>query len=264
MRRGQILSVLILLIAIALVLGWWLTRSPVAGPLTLARVNFSDLPGWSAGDPKRALQAFQRSCTARVQDGDGLKLAYAGTAADWREVCAAAQRADTNAARAFFAQWFQPIAISAGRVEDGLFTGYYEPQLRGSRLHRGAYQTPVYGLPRDLISVDLGQFREALKGEHIAGRIVERRLVPYDTRARIDAKGLKQAPILFYGDDPAAVFFLHIQGSGRVQFDDGSWARVAYAGENGHPYTAIGKTLVAQGALQKGKVSMQTIRAWLI
>src|ERR1700742_1993984 len=263
MQRGRLLSGLVVLIAVAVALGWWLTRTPAPGPMTLTRVNFSDLPGWSAGDPKRAFLAFQRSCTARVQDSDDTKLAYAGTAGDWRAVCAAAQSADANAARDFFEQWFQPVAISAGSVKDGLFTGFYEPQIKGSRLHRGVYQTPVYGLPSDLVSVDLAQFREALKGEHIAGRVVARKLVPYDTRAEIDSKGLSHARVLFYAEDPVAVFFLHIQGSGRVQFDDGSSARVAFAGENGHPYTAIGKTLIAQGALQKGKVSMRTIRDWL-
>jgi len=263
MRWGRLIWVLVLLIVIAVALGWWLTRVPVAGPMQLTRVHFSDLPGWSAGDPKEAFQAFQRSCTARAQDSDDTALAYAGTAGDWRAACAAAGSADANAARDFFEQWFQPVAISAGSVRDGLVTGYYEPQLRASRLHRGPYQTPVYGLPSDLVSVDLGQFREALKGEHIAGRIEQHKLVPYDTRAQIDAKGVPQARVLFYAQDPVAVFFLHIQGSGRVRFDDGTSARVAYAGENGHPYTAIGRTLVAQGALQKGKVSMQAIRDWL-
>ncbi len=162
-----------------------------------------------------------------------------------------------------FELWFQPFAVSAGDARDGLFTGYYEPQIRGSRLHRGRYRTPIYGVPSDLVTADLGDFRGALAGERIAGRIVRRKLVPYATRAEIDAQGLGQAAVLFWSDDPVAVFFLHIQGSGRVSFDDGSKARVAYAGENGHPYTAIGRTLIAEKQLAKDKVSLQTIRAWL-
>jgi membrane-bound lytic murein transglycosylase A len=156
-----------------------------------------------------------------------------------------------------------PFAVSAGAVEDGLFTGYYEPQLHGSRTKHDRYQTPVYGLPDDLVSVDLGQFRDTLKGERIAGRVAGHTLVPYATRAQIDAKGPQSSQVLFYGDDPVAVFFLHIQGSGRVVFDDGSAARVGYAGQNGHPYTAIGKTLIAMGALNRENVSMQSIAAWL-
>jgi membrane-bound lytic murein transglycosylase A len=153
--------------------------------------------------------------------------------------------------------------VSAGEVKDGLFTGYYEPELHASRIRQGRYQTPVYGFPSDLVNVDLGAFRESLAGEHIAGRVVGRRLVPYDTRAQIDANGLLTAPVLFYADDPVSVFFLHIQGSGRVVFDDATVARVAYASANGRTYTAIGRTLIARGALERGKVSLQTIRAWL-
>ena len=113
-----------------------------------------------------------------------------------------------------------------------------------------------------MISVDLGAFRPFLRGERIAGRIEGRRLVPYATRAEIDAKGLS-APVLFYADDAVAVFFLHIQGSGRVRFDDGTNARVDYAGQNGQIYTAVGRSLIARGALKRADVSLQSIRAWL-
>jgi membrane-bound lytic murein transglycosylase A len=190
---------------------------------------------------------------------------YAGHVSDWLDVCRHAPAHPNNPAeaRAYFEENFAPFNIRAGSVKDGLFTGYYEPELHGSPTRHGRYQTPVYGLPDDLVSVDLGQFRDTLKGEHIAGRIESTRLVPYATRAQIDASGIPSSQILFYGDDPVAVFFLHIQGSGRVVFDDGSVVRVAYAGQNGHPYTAIGKTLIKNGALKRENVSMQSIAAWL-
>jgi len=266
MGRGRILLVLgVFLLVLAGALWWWLTRAPVQGPLKLTRVNFSDLPGWSAGDPKHAFIAFQRSCAMLTAQADETKVGgYGGTVADWREVCAASTKSDANAARDFFEQWFAPLLVSAGDAKDGLFTGYYEPQLNASIARHGPYRTPVYGRPNDLVEVDLGQFREALKGERIAGRVEHHRLVPYADRAEIDAKGLKTARVLFYADDPVAVFFLHIQGSGRVAFDDGSKARAAYDGQNGHPYTAIGRTLITEGQLTKDKVSLQTIRAWLI
>ncbi len=189
---------------------------------------------------------------------------YAGTISDWRAPCAAARAPSTSAeaARLFFEHWFAPVSISAGALKDGLFTGYYEPQLQGSRTRHGKFQTPVYGLPPDLISVDLGAFRPSLRGEQIAGRLEDHRLVPYATRAEIDAKGLN-APVLFYGDDPAAVFFLHIQGSGRVRFDDGTIIRADYAGQNGQLYTAVGRSLIARGALKREEVSLQSIRRWL-
>lgn len=182
---------------------------------------------------------------------------YAGTAGDWREVCARAG----GDARIFFEQNFTPFAVGTG---DGLFTGYFEPEIRGSRTRRGAFQTPVYGLPPDLVRADLGRFIPKLKGEHISGKVEGNALVPYASRAQINAVGLANARVLFYTDDAVAFFFLQIQGSGRVMFDDGTSARIGYAGENGRPYLAIGRTLIAEGALTKETVSLQTIRAWLM
>jgi membrane-bound lytic murein transglycosylase A len=257
---------LFIIVPVAAGLVWWLTQPPAGGSLRLGPARFTDLPGWSTVDLRAALAAFQRSCGVLLAKPPAEPVGpYGGTASDWRQPCRDAQSAGSlnDDIRAFFERDFNVRAVSAGATSDGLFTGYYEPQLRGARVLHGAYRTPVYGAPSDLVSVDLGAFRDALKGEHIAGRVAGRRLVPYDTRAHIDAHGLTTAPVLFYADDPIAVFFLHIQGSGRVTFDDGSVARVAYAGANGRPYTAIGRTLIAQGALERGKVSLQTIRAWL-
>lgn len=247
---------------------WWRLVTPFPGPLRLTPVDFSALPGWSETDQVQALAAFRRSCGALMQKPPAAAMGgagYAGTAGDWRAVCETVPvaRLDGNAARHWFEAWFRPVRISAGNAAEGLFTGYYEPELKASRTKRGPYRIPVYGLPKDLVSVDLGRFRESLKGERIAGRIEGQILVPYPSRAEIDTGGLRTAPVLFYADDPVAVFFLHIQGSGRIVFDDGARVRVAYAGQNGRPYTAIGRTLIEQGALSRDEVSLQTIRAWL-
>jgi len=139
----------------------------------------------------------------------------------------------------------------------------YPVGIEASPTREGIYQTPVYGLPSDLIRVDLSQFSPGFKGEHISGRLSGQKLVPYASRADINAKGLPAAKILFWCDDPVALFFLQIQGSGRVRFEDGSSARIAYAGENGRPYTAIGRVLLAKGELEKEKISLATIRDWL-
>jgi membrane-bound lytic murein transglycosylase A len=181
---------------------------------------------------------------------------YAGTVGDWRAACADA-RGD---ARLFFEKDFTPFAMGGG---DGLFTGYYEPEIRGSRTRHGGYQTPVYGLPPDLVRADLSLFNPKFKGEHVSGKVAGHALLPYADRAAINANGL-DAPILFYTDDAITFFFLQIQGSGRVVFDDASSARIAYAGENGQAYTAIGRTLIAEGSLARETVSLQTIRAWLL
>jgi len=262
-RRGlAALFFIALLLLVAAV--WRLIQPAPQGGLRLARAHFPDLPGWATNDPRRALLAFQRSCTALAKAPSSTPMGgYAGTAGDWRPVCDAAKTADINAARDFFEQWFQPLLVSSNAGTEGLFTGYYEPELHGSIARHGRYRTPVYGVPVDLVTVDLGAFRTSLKGEHISGRVEHHRLIPYASRAEIDDGGLPQAPVLFYADDPVAVFFLHIQGSGRVALDDGTRERVAYAGENGRPYTPVGRTLIAKYGLSKDKMSMQAIRAWL-
>jgi membrane-bound lytic murein transglycosylase A len=115
-----------------------------------------------------------------------------------------------------------------------------------------------------MITVDLGLFKATLQGQHLSGILKGRILVPYPSRAEIDANGLQAAKVIAWGDDPVAVFFLHIQGSGRARLDDGSMVRIAYAAQNGRPYTAIGHTLLREGAMTKGDLSMQGIRAWML
>ncbi len=248
---------------------FWQLLHPTPGPLRLEPVAFSALPDWDKTDLQPALAAFGRSCAAMEKKPAEAPMGgagYAGTAGDWQGTCAALPLSplDPAAARRWFEARFRPVRVSAGRVPQGLFTGYYEPQIAASRSRHGAYRTPVYGLPGDLITIDLGQFRAGLKGSHLAGRLEGRHLVPYPGRAEIDANGLTAAPVLFWAKDPVAVFFLQIQGSGRALFDDGSVARVAYAGQNGQPYTAIGRTLIDSGAIPREQVSLQTIRAWLL
>jgi membrane-bound lytic murein transglycosylase A len=264
MNRRVVAALFFIALVLASAAVWRLLHRAAPAPLQFAHVHFSDLPDWNASDPRAALLAFQRSCTVMMAaPPETVVGAYAGSVADWRGACDAAAKADVNAARDFFEQWFAPLAVSAGNASDGLFTGYYEPLLHASIARHGRYQTPVYALPSDLVTVDLGRFRDKLKGEHVTGRVEDHRLAPYPTRADIDTGGLSPAKVLFYADDPVAVFFLHIQGSGRVSFDDGTAARVAYDGQNGQPYTAIGRTLIAEHQLTKDKTSLQTIRAWL-
>lgn len=231
---------------------------PQAPLLQLTRSDFAALPDWKDVKLDAALASFQRGCAVLAQKPDATPMGgvgYAGTAADWRAPCAAAH----GDPRAFFESNFTPYAVEG----EGLFTGYYEPEIAGRRRRGGAFQTPVYGLPDDLVRADLSLFNPKLRGEHISGRLDGHRLVPYATRAEINAKA-PPAPVLFYTDDPIGFFFLQIQGSGRVSFENGTMGRIAYAGENGQPYTAIGRTLIADGSLKREDVSLQSIRAWLL
>jgi len=259
MRSRILLALLVVLIAAAGFYVWWMyLRAPQKEALRLHAVTFADLPGWQGGDSAAALAAFRRSCAKIEALPPAAPMAYAGTARDWQQACAEA--AGAGDARRFFETAFKPYAIDNG---DNLVTGYYEPLLNGSMTRHGAYRVPVYGIPADLVMIDLGLFRPEWKGARIAGHVDGHYLKPYATRAEIDSHPPRTAPVLFWGDDPVSVFFLHIQGSGRVKLDDGRMLRVTYAGQNGYPYTPIGRTLIAQGALERANVSMQSIRAWL-
>ena len=259
------LPFLLAFLAIAGGILWWrFAVPPQPGALTLRQTRFADLPGWPMSDPSAAMVGFRRSCDVLAKKPASTPMGragYAGAVRDWLQACAAA--ATAKDARLFFTDHFTPMEVSAGGDREGLFTGYYEPEIEASRTRHGAYATAVYGVPEDLIEVDLGAFRPEWAHEKIAGKLEDHRLVPYPDRAAIDAQGLKTAPILFYARDPIAVFFLHIQGSGRVAFDDGTAARVVYAAQNGQPYTAIGRTLIREGAIPRNAVSLQSIRAWL-
>jgi membrane-bound lytic murein transglycosylase A len=244
---------------------------PPAVPLSLRldSVRFDELEGWTQSDPRSALQAFLHSCAALATKPDDAPLGgvnYAGTAGEWRRVCSTAALVSTDnpeTARGFFESEFVPYRVEHGSGV-GLFTGYYEPQLRGSRTRHDAYQTPLYGVPIDLVNVDLGLFRENLKGQRIVGKVTDGRLIPYPARAEIEGTGLGAAVPILFVDDPIDAFFLQIQGSGRVVLDDGTVVRAAYAAQNGRPYTAIGAILIQRGELRREAVSMQSIRAWLL
>ncbi|QQP89444.1 murein transglycosylase A [Skermanella sp. TT6] len=235
--------------------------------LTLTPARFEDLPGWQADGQADALDAFARSCGKLVVQPHDRQLGAAGRIADWIAPCEAlarVPRGDHAAARAFFETWFLPYAVADNDKPEGLFTGYYEAELRGSALPGGRYSVPLYRKPADLVMVDLGEFRDAMKGERIAGRVVDGRLRPYEDRAKIEGGALKGRGLeMVWVDDPVDAFFLHIQGSGRVVMEDGSTVRVGYDGQNGHPYVAIGRELIARGALTRETVSMQSIREWL-
>jgi membrane-bound lytic murein transglycosylase A len=234
--------------------------------------EFGSLEGWKESDPRPALQAFQRSCAAmsdKAADAPMGGLGYAAKMMDWRDACQGAANADLNSAesaRSFFVDFFAPVRLSQGQ-SDGFFTGYYEPELRGSLTRHDAYQTPIYGMPSDLVKIDGGIYRDTASGEPFVERMMMSltfmRYVPYPARADIERNGIP-APVLFYVDDPIDAFFLQVQGSGRVTLDNGSVVRAAYAGQNGQPYTAIGAVLLDRGELTREELSLQSIKAWLL
>src|SRR5687767_7270903 len=169
---------------------------------------FADLPGWSGAQLEPSLRAFIAGC------------------ARFKHVCELAKAVppgDEPAARRFFETQFVPYAlISSESGDTGLVTGYYEPIIEGSRAPGAVHRFPIFGVPQDLIVVDLPETRQL----RLRGRVDGRRLVPYYSRAEIDARGDFPAPVIAWSADPVELFFLQIQGSGQVRLEDGERSRV--------------------------------------
>ena len=267
---------------LALLAAFFLTACPAPPPeedrLTLKKATFQDLPGWQKDSHGAALPAFLTACGALLKKKDHQPVTnrggnteayrqYFGDVGDWRPACGAARLIEPGneaAAKTFFETWFTPYLAANNDQPEGLFTGYYEPELRGSSVYSPDFPVPLYRRPGDLINVDLGLFREEWRGQRLGGRLEGTRLLPYADRAEINGGALgEQGLELVWVDDPVDAFFLHVQGSGRIVLEDGSILRVGYAGQNGHDYVSIGRQLIKRGVMEKEAVSLQTIRAWL-
>jgi membrane-bound lytic murein transglycosylase A len=236
--------------------------APVAPLLQQAR--FQDLPGWRADRLGEVLPALRMQCRRlallpadTALGGTGLAGAYGGRAGDWADACGALRALPDDAdLHGFFQSWFQPYRVSAG----ALVTGYFEPVLAGALQRGGRYQVPVLARPADLVQ---GGPPDA-QGRPGLGRSVGGRIVPYFSRAEIEAGAMGDAarPIAWLAS-PADLFFAQIQGAARVQLAEGGVLRLVFDGRNGRPYTPIGRVLVERNALPKDQVTMQSIRAWL-
>lgn len=206
----------------------------------------------------RTLSAFRTSCASlqRRTDASGLTRG-----ADWTPACNAAASASDRDARGFFNRWFETVQVADGKAHA---TGYYEPEIAGSRQRRRGYEVPIYGKPADLVEIDLGKFSKDYQGKRIRGRMSGQSFVPYFERKEIEQGALQdRAPIIAYAADPVEIFFLQIQGSGRLRQPDGSIIRIGYASQNGRDYTAIGALMRERGLLKPGGASMQGIMAYL-
>ena len=221
--------------------------------------RFADLPGWNADALQAAWPALLASC--HVQNR-----------AEWREACAAAATLgppSDAAIREFLETRLQPLLIVrtvAGRSPPqttGLLTGYFEPQLHGSRQHLPGLDTPLYSPPDDLLTVDLAAVIPELKGKRVRGRLVGRTVVPYYTRAQLATAPQLQGHEIVWLAGALDAFLLEVQGSGRIQLDDGTVIRLGYADQNGQPYRSIGRYLVSQGALSVDAATIPGIRAWI-
>ncbi len=248
-----------------------LTKEPKPEPETAATytpVAVASLPGWEQDNLAAALPAWRQSCDriAALPDDRAVGPA-AGTAADWRAICTNLARVpagDTAALRGFLEARFVALHVSGGAGDGGLFTGYFEPIVDAARARSPEYNEPIFALPRDHVSVRLGNFDPSLDGKNIVGRVENGRLVPYRKRGEIDQGALDEsADVLFWARDPLDVFILQVQGSGIVAEPDGTRTRIGFAGHNGHNYGSVGRWLIERGELNAGRAGWEDIRSWL-
>ena len=214
------------------------------------------LPDWSTQDLAASWPAMLQSCHA---------LRYKPV---WLPICAAAAKVDSEdaaAQRAFYETWFTPYQVfNPDGTDTGMITGYYEPLIKGSRKHSKRFAYPIYSPPDDMLDVDMGDLYPQFRGQGVRGRLQGKRVVPYFNRAEIDAglaKTLKGHE-LFWVENPVELFFLQIQGSGRIELEDGTRVKIGYAEQNGHSYASIGKKLIDMGELKPEEASMQGIKNW--
>ncbi len=227
--------------------------APAVSPLRAS--SWDAIPGWRDDNPQLAWSAFLTSCgTLKNQPA-------------WQSVCSVAAVLSEPARDTlyrFFELNFTPYqVVNPDGSESGLITGYYEPLLHGSRARSARYRYPIYGVPDDLLVIDLGELYPELKNMRLRGRLEGRRVVPYFNRAQIEDGA---APIagkeIAWVEDAVELFFLQIQGSGRVKLDSGETIMLGYADQNGYPYRSIGRLLVERGDLPLERASMQGIKAW--
>ncbi len=231
-------------------------------------VPYGDLDYWSSDPQSQALAAFKNSCRVFLS-WPATKIIsperLGGRAGDWHPSCQMAETLEAptdHEAKEFFEQHF--TAISYAKDTEGLFTGYFAPEYHGSDKPSAEYNYPLYGLPEGLKTLNLGDFRADLKGQTIIGEIRDGAFVPYKDREVIDRGALEnQALELVWLKDPIDAFFMHIQGSGIIRYENGDQKLFGYAGKNGKAYHAIGKFLIQSGEIEKQDMSMQAIRGWI-
>jgi membrane-bound lytic murein transglycosylase A len=234
----------------------------------LNKADFKQLIDWEKDNHLSALVAFKQSCTEILKRhpaffGHSIQVPTHA----WQRVCKIAfslQHPTQKQAKHFFETEFRPYYVSEDGEGRGLFTGYYLPVLQG-RLHKDKqHQIPIYGMPPNLVKVDLGTLDKRYAGRMVTGQLIAKHFAPYPTRAAINA-GLipKATPVLAWASSAIDVFFAQIQGSALVNLPHHQQVLIGYAGNNGQPYFSIAKYLIAINALTDEAISMQTLKNWL-
>ncbi|MBI1340611.1 murein transglycosylase [bacterium] len=240
------------------------TPDPAARPSSLTPVSFSDLPDWAAADLRPAAEAFGKSCAswAQLPPDRPISLAalYGGSVRDWTPACAAvaaAMDAPPAELRAVLESTFRPYAVSSDPASK--LTGYFEPVIEARRAPEGVFDAPIPSRPADLISVDLGVFEPSLAGRRVWGRVEAGELRLYPDRAAI--RSGPEAALAWARDSD--VFYLQIQGSGRLVYPDGAVERAAFAAHNHRPFRSLARHLLDEGMIPPARAGMDDIKSWI-
>lgn len=249
---------------------WRYHQPKTSNTVTVKPTSFSALPDWTSANMSKSLDSFQLSCERFVRQnpektvGNNLITLQVK---DWLPACKQAlamKNATPKEAKLFFQQWFKPVTFDNGQAITGLFTGYYLPEIKASLVKTAHYTVPIYQTPRNLLRISLTDFDANLPKRDLYGRLDHRQLVPYYSRADIDKGAIAEnAAIIAFIHSPIERVFMEIQGSGILTLEDGSHLYLGYAGKNGLPYTAIGRTLLERGILEAKDISLQSIQAYL-
>ena len=237
-------------------------------------LGFEDLPDWQLDNHLLAFKTFRRSCSRVIASAAAEEGRVSSARQALVNVCRRAEQLIVEAsgaagsltgkqAKAFFETSFIPHRV----VHDGprgMLTGYYEPVISGSRTRSAKYQTPIYARPKDLVNLVAEKDRAVVGNKLTHARQTDAGLEPYPTREQIEKGLLKGRDLeLLYLADPVTAFFLHIQGSGVIELNDGTSIRVTYDGKNGRPYSSIGQYLIRTGVLGAEEMSLQALGKWL-
>lgn len=252
-----------LLVALGILLSACMPGAP-SGNMDIRKVDFAQLGQWSQEQHQPLLEMVRTECRRLTQLppevalGGAHSLPYGRQASDWAGACRALpskEQVTEEGARSYFETWFQPYAVQ----EKAFYTGYYEPQVEASLRRGGPYQVPLYRSPPDL------RHGRTSTGRIAFGHWVNSVFQPYDDRAAINAGVLNGRGLeIAWLKSPVDVFFLQLQGAGRLQLPNGKMIRVAYDGRNGQPYYPIGRALMERGAIRADDVSAETVRDWLL
>ena len=267
LKKATPYFVIVFLLLVGFSIGYFTSYAPkksiplLPSSIKIEPLSFTKLPAWGEDNLLEMWPAFIQSC----QKKNITSISNLVPAEKWQDICQIAENFDANSnanIKTFFETHFVPYKIQDGN-NSGLFTGYYVPLVKGSRIKTSQFKAPLYKRPADLVMIeDLGLFKESLKGIRIAGKVEAGNLQPYYSHAEIT-----QGALLGYEgwwlEDNIDAFFIQIQGSAALKLENNEIIRLCYHGTNGHPYTSIGKVLIERKELTKEAITMQTVRHWM-